>query len=132
MFLKKLDNLFPVLDNLFLRWIIFLLSFSAFGQTTADSYKNLWEVIQNDAVSNEKKVQYLYIYYQKDHNEKNLLEHYRALEKKSFIIPYADDALLLHQMHTLVQKIANDSIKDDFLNRSTVFYYKHRDFKNAL
>ena len=132
MFLKKLDNLFPVLDNLFLRWIIFLLSFSAFGQTTADSYKNLWEVIQNDAVSNEKKVQYLDIYYQKARNEKNLLEQYRALEKKSFIIPYADAALLLHQMHPLVQKMDNDSIKGDFLNRSTVFYYDNRDFKNAL
>lgn len=132
MFLKKLDNLFPVLDNLFLRWIIFLLSFSAFGQTTADSYKNLWEVIQKDTVSNEKKVQYLDIYYQKARNEKNLLEQYRALEKKSFIIPYADVVLLLHQMHPLVQKMDNDSIKGRFLNRSTVFYYKHRDFKNAL
>lgn len=132
MFLKKLDNLFLVLDNLFLRWIIFLLSFSAFGQTTADSYKNLWEVIQNDAVSNEKKVQYLDIYYQKARNEKNLLEQYRALEKKSFIIPYADAALLLHQMHPLVQKIANDSIKGRYLNRSAVFYYNNRDFKNAL
>lgn len=132
MFLKKLDNLFPVLDNLFLQWIIFLLSFSAFGQTTADSYKNLWEVIQNDAVSNEKKEQYLDIYYLKARNEKNLLEQYRALEKKSFIIPYADAALLLHQMHPLVQKMDNDSIKGDFLNRSTVFYYDNRDFKNAL
>ncbi len=132
MFLKKLDNLFPVLDNLFLQWIIFLLSFSAFGQKTADSYKNLWEVIQNDAVSNEKKEQYLDIYYQKARNEKNLLEQYRALEKKSFIIPYADVVLLLHQMHPLVQKMDNDSIKGRFLNRSTVFYYKHRDFKNAL
>src|SRR5690606_41675475 len=66
MFFKKLDNLFPLLDNLFLQWIIFLLSFSGFGQTTADSYKNLWEVIQKDTVSNEKKVQYLDIYYQKE------------------------------------------------------------------
>src|SRR5690606_15144543 len=129
MFLKKLDNLFPVLDNLFpvldnlfLRWIIFLLSFSAFGQTTADSYKNLWEVIQNDTVSNEKKVQYLDIYYQKARNEKNLLEQYRALEKKSFIIPHADAALLLHQMHPLVQNSTNDSIKGRYLNRSAVFY----------
>ena len=132
MFLKKLDNLFPVLDNLFLQWIIFLLSFSAFGQTTADSYKNLWEVIQNDAVSNEKKVLYLDNYYQKARNEKNLLEQYRALEKKSFMVPFADAALLLHQMHPLVQKMDNDSIKGDFLNRSTVFYYDNRDFKNAL
>nr|WP_298003042.1 helix-turn-helix domain-containing protein [uncultured Flavobacterium sp.] len=127
-----MDNLFPLLDNLFLQWIIFLLSFSGFGQTTADSYKNLWEVIQKDTVSNEKKVQYLDIYYQKARNEKNLLEQYRALEKKSFIIPYADVVLLLHQMHPLVQKMENDSIKGRFLNRSTVFYYDNRDFKNAL
>src|SRR5690554_2742355 len=35
-------------------------------------------------------------------------------------------------MHPLVQDIANDSIKGDFLNRSTVFYYKHRYYKDAL
>src|SRR5690606_31306961 len=63
---------------------------------------------------------------------KNLLEQYRALEKKSFMVPFADAALLLHQMHPLVQKMDNDSIKGDFLNRSTVFYYDNRDFKNAL
>lgn len=132
MFFKKLDNLFPVLDNLFPCWIIFLLPFCSFGQTTADSYKSLWEVIQNDTVSNEKKVQYLDIYYQKARTENNQLEQYRALEKKSFIVPFADAALLLHQMHPLVQNSTNDSIKGRFLNRSTVFYYKHRDFKNAL
>lgn len=132
MFLKKLDNLFPVLDNLFPFWIIFLLPFCSLGQTTADSYKNLWEVIENDSTSNEKKVDYLEVYYQKARNENNLLEQYRALEKKSFIIPYADAALLLHQMHPLVQKMENDSIKGDFLNRSTVFYYDNHDFKNAL
>lgn len=132
MFFKKLDNLFPVLDNLFPCWIIFLLPFCSLGQTTADSYKSLWEVIQNDTVSNEKKVQYLDIYYQKARTENNQLEQYRALEKKSFIVPFADAALLLHQMHPLVQNSTNDSIKGRFLNRSTVFYYKHRDFKNAL
>src|SRR5690606_14865315 len=132
MFFKKLDNLFPVLDNIFPCWIIFLLPFGSFGQTTADSYKSLWEVIQNDTVSNEKKVQYLDIYYQKARTENNQLEQYRALEKKSFIVPFADAALLLHQMHPLVQNSTNDSIKGRFLNRSTVFYYKHRDFKNAL
>jgi len=35
-------------------------------------------------------------------------------------------------MHPLVQNIDNDSIKGRFLNRSTVFYYDNRDFKNAL
>ncbi len=132
MFFKKLDNIFPVLDNLFPCWIIFLLPFCLFGQTTADSYKNLWEVIQNDAVSNEKKVQYLDIYYQKARTENNQLEQYRALEKKSFMLPFADATALLHQMHPLVQKMDNDSIKGRFLNRSTVFYYDNRDFKNAL
>ncbi len=132
MFFKKLDNIFPVLDNLFPCWIIFLLPFCLFGQTTADSYKNLWEVIQNDAVSNEKKVQYLDIYYQKARTENNQLEQYRALEKKSFMVPFADATALLHQMHPLVQKMDNDSIKGRFLNRSTVFYYDNRDFKNAL
>ncbi len=132
MFFKKLDNLFPVLDNLSLLWIIFLLPFCSFGQEMSDSYKSLWEVIKNDTVSNEKKVQYLDVYYQKARTENNQLEQYRALEKKSFIIPYANAALLLHQMHPLVQKMDNDSIKGDFLNRSTVFYYDYRDFKNAL
>lgn len=83
-------------------------------------------------VSNEKKVQYLDVYYQKARNENNKLEQYRALEKKSFIIPYADAALLLHQMHPLVQNSTNDSIKGRYLNRSAVFYYNNRDFKNAL
>jgi len=132
MFFKKLYNLFPVLDNIFPCWIVFLLPFFSFGQTTADSYRNLWEVIQNDAVSNEKKILYLDVYYQKARTENNQLEQYRALEKKSFIVPFADAALLLHQMHPLVQKMDNDSIKGDFLNRSTVFYYKQRDFKDAL
>jgi len=132
MFFKKLDNLFPVLDNIFLRGIIFLLPFYSFGQATADSYKNLWEVIKNNTVSNEKKVHYLEVYYQKARTENNQLEQYRALEKKSFMVPFADAALLLHQMHPLVQKMDNDSIKGRFLNRSAVFYYDYRDFKNAL
>lgn len=132
MFFKKLDNLFPSLDNLFPCWIIFLLPFCSLGQTTADSYKNLWEVIESDSASNEKKVDYLEVYYQKARAENNQLEQYRALEKKSYLVPFADAALLLHQMHPLVQKMDNDSIKGDFLNRSTVFYYDKRDFKNAL
>lgn len=132
MFFKKLDNLLPTLDNLFLVWIIFLLPFCSFGQATADSYKSLWEVVQNDTVSNRKKLQYLEVYYQKARNENNQLEQYRALEKKSFMISYNDAALLLHQMHLLVQNIDNDSIKGKFLNRSTVFYYDNRDFKNAM
>ncbi len=80
----------------------------------------------------KKKVQYLDIYYQKARTENNQLEQYRELEKKSFMVPFADATALLHQMHPLVQKMDNDSIKGRFLNRSTVFYYDNRDFKNAL
>jgi len=113
-------------------WTIFLLPFCSFGQTTADSYKNLWKVIQSDTVSNEKKLHYLDVYYQKARVEHNPLEQYKSLEKKTYLVPFIDAALLLHQMHPLVQNSNNDSIKGNFLNRSTVFYYKHRDFKNAL
>lgn len=132
MFIKKLYKIFPLLDELFLRWIIFLLSFSAFSQTTTDSYENLWKVVENDTVSVEKKITYLDAYYEKARLENNLLQQYKALEKKTFLLPFNDAVSLLHQMHPLVQNIANDSIKGDFLNRSTVFYYKYRDFKNAL
>lgn len=132
MFFKKLYKIFPLLDVLFLRWIIFLLSFSAFSQTTTDSYENLWKFVENDTVADEKKIVYLDAYYEKARLENNLLQQYKALEKKTFLLPFNDAVSLLHQMHPLVQNIANDSIKGDFLNRSTVFYYDHRDFKNAL
>lgn len=132
MFIKKLYKIFPLLDVLFLRWIIFLLSFSAFSQTTTDSYENLWKFVENDTVADEKKIVYLDAYYEKARLENNLLQQYKALERKTFLLPFNDAVSLLHQMHPLVQNIANDSIKGDFLNRSTVFYYDHRDFKNAL
>lgn len=132
MFIKKLYKIFPQLDVLFLRGIIFLLSFSAFSQTTTDSYENLWKVVENDTVAAEKKLSYLDAYYEKARLQNNLLQQYKALERKTFLLPFNDAVSLLHQMHPLVQNIANDSIKGDFLNRSTVFYYDHRDFKNAL
>lgn len=132
MFLKKLDDFSIRLDDLFPLWMIFLLPLGLFGQTTTNSYEYLWEVVQNDTVSNQKKIQYLDVYYQKARAENNTLEQYRALEKKTYLVPFTDAAVLLHQMHPLVQNSSNDSIKGKFLNRSTVFYYKHRDFKNAL
>src|SRR5690554_7989869 len=132
MFLKKMDSLSVISDYLLLLWTVCLCSFCSFGQSTANSYENLWKVIQTDTVSNEKKIKYLDVYYQKARTENNQLEQYRALEKKTYLVPFADAAVLLHQMHPLVQDIANDSIKGDFLNRSTVFYYNHRYYKDAL
>lgn len=40
--------------------------------------------------------------------------------------------MILHKMHPVVQKLANDSITGNFYNRSTTLYYKNRYFKQAL
>ena len=111
---------------------IFPFTFGAFGQSTADSYEKLWRAIQSDTLSQEKKLHFLETYYRKAQIEKNTLEEYRALEKKSFIVPFDEAVLLLKKMQPLVQQIANDSISGDFLNRNTVFYYDNRVFKEAL
>src|SRR5690554_3731251 len=98
MFLKKMDSLSVISDYLLLLWTVCLCSFCSFGQSTANSYENLWKVIQTDTVSNEKKIQYLDVYYQKARTENNQLEQYRALEKKTYLVPFADAAVLLHQI----------------------------------
>ena len=132
MIVKKTDYFSIPLDYLFLWWIIFLLPLVTFGQTTANSYEYLWEVIQNDTISSEKKIQYLDVYYKKARAENNPLEQYRALDKKTYLVPFSEATMLLHQMHPLVQNSSTDSIKGDFLNRSTVFYYDNRHFTDAL
>src|SRR5690606_9817508 len=63
---------------------------------------------------------------------KQLIRTVSSLRKKTYLVSFADAAVLLHQMHPMVQNIDNDSIKGDFLNRSTVFYYNNRYFKDAL
>lgn len=111
---------------------IFLSVFNVLGQTKTDTYEKLWNVIQNDTVAKEKKRQYLEVYYQKALTEKNTLETYRALEKKSFLVPFNEGVILLQKMKPLVTQIGNDSLSGDFLNRNTVIYYKKRSFKEAL
>lgn len=115
-----------------LLWSIFLSHFGAFGQVITDSYEKLWDVIQNDTVSKEKKLLYLDIYYQKAQTENNALEAYRALEKKSFLVSFNDAVLLLNKMKPLVTKINNDSLSGLFLNTNTVLYYNNRYFTQAL
>lgn len=111
---------------------IFPLTFGAFGQSTADSYEKLWRAIQSDTLSQEKKLHFLESYYRKAQIEKNTLEEYRALEKKSFMVSFDEAVLLLKKMQPLVKKIANDSLKGDFLNTNVVLYYKNRHFEEAL
>lgn len=111
---------------------IFPLTFGAFGQSTADSYEKLWRTIQSDTLSQEKKLHFLETYYRKAQIEKNTLEEYRALEKKSFMVSFDDAVLLLKKMQPLVKQIANDSLNGDFLNTNVVLYYKNRHFEEAL
>lgn len=130
--IKNLDNIFPLWIIKFLLWIIYFQSLNTFGQATTDSYETLWNLIENDSISTENKINYLDIYYQKARKEQNTLKQYLALEKKTYLVSYNEATHLLNKMHPLVQKIDNDSIKGDFLNRSTVFYYDNRDFEKAL
>src|SRR5690554_32910 len=111
---------------------IFPLTFGAFGQSTADSYEKLWRAIQSDTLSQEKKLHFLETYYRKAQIEKNTLEEYRALEKKSFMVSFDEAVLLLKKDATFGQKIANDSLNGDFLNTNVVLYYKNRHFEEAL
>lgn len=111
---------------------IFPLTFGAFGQSTADSYEKLWRAIQSDTLSQEKKLHFLETYYRKAQIEKNTLEEYRALEKKSFMVSFDEAVLLLKKMQPLVKQMANDSLNGDFLNTNVVLYYKNRHFEEAL
>lgn len=111
---------------------IFPLTFGAFGQSTADSYEKLWRAIQSDTLSQEKKLHFLETYYRKAQIEKNTLEEYQALEKKSFMVSFDEAVLLLKKMQPLVKQIANDSLNGDFLNTNVVLYYKNRHFEEAL
>lgn len=111
---------------------IFFSYFGVFGQTKTDSYEKLWNVIQNDTVAKEKKLHYLEVYYQKAQTENNTLETYRALEKKSFLVPFNEAVLLLDKMKPLVTKINSDSLSGLFLNTNTVLYYNNRHFRKSL
>ena len=111
---------------------IFPFTFCVFGQSTADSYQKLWEVIAVDSTNEQKKLHFLEIYYRKAQIENNIFEEYRALEKKSFLVPFDDAVLLLDKMRPLVEKIPNDSLKGDFLNRGAVLHYDNRFYSEAL
>lgn len=108
------------------------LPISSFAQTTSDSYEQLWSIIQSDTLSKEKRLHYLEVYYRKAQIDKNGLEAYRALEKKSYLVPFNDAVVLLQKMQPLVSELKNDSLAGDFLNLNTVFYYEHRVFEKAL
>ncbi len=125
LFLNK--NVFSLLLFTFLLSVFF-----SYGQTTTTSYEKLWDLIQTDTISNEQKLHYLDQYIQKAQQENNLMEQYQALQKKSYLVPFQEAVIILHKIHPVVHQLNNDSITGNFYNRSTVFYYKHRYFKQAL
>lgn len=111
---------------------IFPFAFCVSAQSTTDTYKKLWEVIVSDSTNKEKKLYFLEVYYRKAQIENNTLEEYRALEEKSFMVPFDNAVLLLDKMRPLVEKIPNDSLKGYFLNRAAVLYYSNRFYSKAL
>lgn len=111
---------------------IFPFAFCVSAQSTSDTYKKLWEVIVSDSTNKEKKLYFLEVYYRKAQIENNTLEEYRALEEKSFMVPFDNAVLLLDKMRPLVEKIPNDSLKGDFLNRAAVLHYDNRFYSKAL
>lgn len=111
---------------------IFTLPCFVYSQSKQASFQKRWEIINSDTVTKAKKLLYLDSYIEKAHSEKNTLEEYRALKKKSFLLPFNQSVMLLHKMSPLVQNLKNDSLSGDFLNRSTTLYYKNRLFKEAL
>ena len=119
---------------LFIVTLFTILTFDCvtYGQSKYDSYEKKWEIINSDTVSKDKKLLYLDSYIEKAHNEKNSIEEYRGLKKKSRLLPFNQAVMLLHKMTPLVQNLKNDSITGDFLNRSTTLYYKNRHFNEAL
>lgn len=110
----------------------FTLPCFVYAQTKQVSYKKRWEIINADSLSKEKKLIYLDSYIEKARSEKNILEEYRGLKKKSHLLPFNQAVMLLHRMTPIMQDLKNDSITGDFLNRSTTLYYKNRHFKEAL
>src|SRR5690554_6378458 len=112
--------------------MFFLSGFSVFGQTPVNSYQNLWSAVHSDTVMNKKKLHYVDLYIQKARNEKNEMEEYRALEKKSYLVRFTEGVLLLRRMDPQVVSLNNDTLKGDFLNRSVLLYYKNRMFSETL
>lgn len=113
-------------------YTIFTLPSIIYAQSKYSSYNKLWLLIDSDTVSKEKKLVYLDSYIEKAHSEKNSIEEYRALEKKTYLLPFNQAVILLHKMNPLVHNLKNDSLQGRFYNRSTTLYYKNRYFKEAL
>lgn len=103
-----------------------------YAQSKQTLYQKKWEIINTDSITKDKKLLYLDSYIEKARADRNSLEEYRALSKKASILPFDQAVMLLHKIIPLVQNLKNDSLTGDFLNSSTILYYKNRYFKEAL
>lgn len=112
--------------------IFFTLPFSANTQTLDPAFKKSWEQLSVDTLTNQQKLDLLDRYIEKAQRKKNKLEEYKALKKKTFLLPFNEAVLLLHKMNPLAQNLKNDSLWGDFLIRNTILYYSNRHFKEAL
>lgn len=115
-----------------LLFTIFLLPFSCFSQKTSDSFESLWKVIENDTTTKPTKLLYLDTYITKAQKQNNVFEHYKGLEKKSFLVSYTEALTLLKEMQPLLSKINKDSLTGRYYNLNVGLSYKNRKFNQAL
>lgn len=103
-----------------------------FAQVDKTSYEKLLEKIENNEITNTEKIKYIDQYIVKAQRDNNLLEKFKALNYKTYLVPYDQGEKLFGEILPIVNQIDNDSIKSAFINRKAIFYYKNRQFKKAL
>lgn len=120
--------------NLFILLLLTIssLTFPAFCQSTTDSYEKLWSFIEDSSVSAKIKLNYLDTYIEKAQHENKIVQQYRALETKAFIIQPTESILLLDKMEILAYKSKKDSLVERLLATKSSFFYRNRNFDEAL
>ena len=107
--------------------------FLAYGQKTPSSYKTLWQTIQSDDISPEKKLEYLDLYARLARKDQLPVEEFKALKRKSLMINQFDTGIAIsQQMLEVAQKADNDSLLQRAHDYTSSLYYKNRDYALAL
>lgn len=109
-----------------------LLSYSGYGQSTTDSYDDLWKVIESEKETQKTHLAFLNTYIKKAYNEENYFEAFKALEKKTYKVSYPEAMSLINKMLEIAYQLKNDSLIEIGISSKTSFYYANRDFKEAL
>lgn len=103
-----------------------------FAQISESSYVELWRKIESNTSNEKDKLNYIDEYIYKAQAENNLLEKYKALDYKTYLVSYKEAVKLFDEISSIVNQLQNDSIKGAFINTKALFYYKNRQFQQAL